>query len=40
MVNDTVVVVPLEGTSPVPVQPVQVQMVPFSVTGLETVHVT
>jgi hypothetical protein len=40
MLNDTEVPLPLAGTEPVPVQPLQVQTVPFSVTGLETLHVT
>jgi hypothetical protein len=38
--KDVVVPLPLDGTEPVPVQPVHVQIVLPSVTGLETLHVT
>lgn len=40
MVKVTVFVVPLEGADPVPVQPVHIQVVLPSVTGLETEQVT
>jgi hypothetical protein len=38
--NITVVPLPLDGTEPVPFQPMHVQTVPPSVTGLETLQLT
>ena len=40
IMNVTEVIDPFSGTDPVPIQPVQVQIVAFSVTGLETYAVT